>query len=203
MAPQPLAVIYGNSQSGGTGLDLAKVLKATGVAVKRVTRNGANDAKLLANVSDLGDPAQYAHAFLYVGGNNDAPSVAAIAAMVEHFNGRASVILPPVNVGRASAKVATHRAKNAANAEGLAAAGIARVYAIEAPFSDFTTNTDHVHLRAGSAPSLALARDVVADAHAYLADPNGPRVVQVGGSPAVLAMVGGGLAAWLLLRRQR
>lgn len=156
------ALVFGHSQSGGMGLDMVAALKALGFDVKRKTHNGANDKALIADLPELGDPAQYDRVFLYAGGNSDDPTVDQIKALVNHFGAaKTVVILPPVNTGRDPAKVAAQRAKNKGNYDGLL--GFVPVYSIEADYADFTSNTDHVHLRAGSKPSKDLVATVLGD----------------------------------------
>jgi hypothetical protein len=156
------ALIFGHSQSGGMGLDMVAALKGLGFDVKRKTHNGANDAALIKDLPDLGDPAQYDRVFLYAGGNSDNPTVDQIKQLVNHFGvSKTVVILPPVNVGRKPDKVEAQRAKNKGNFDGLQ--GFVPVYSIEADYADFTSNTDHVHLRAGSKPSVDLVAKVLTD----------------------------------------
>ena len=156
------ALIFGHSQSGGMGLDMVAALKGLGFAVTRKTHNGANDAALIKYLPEVGDPVQYDRVFLYAGGNSDDPTVDQIKQLVNHFGAdRTAVILPPVNVGRKPDKVEAQRAKNKGNFDGLQ--GFVPVYSIEADYANFTSNTDHVHLRAGSKPSVDLVAKVLAD----------------------------------------
>ena len=156
------ALVFGHSQSGGMGLDMVAALKGLGFAVTRKTHNGANDAALIKDLPDLGDPSQFDRVFLYAGGNSDDPTVGQIKQLVDHFGAaKTVVILPPVNVGRDPAKVAAQRAKNKGNFDGLQ--GYVPVYSIEAEYADFTSNTDHVHLRAGSKPSKDLVSQILSD----------------------------------------
>ena len=184
------ALVFGHSQSGGMGLDMVAALKKLGFDVKRKTHNGANDAALLKDLPDLGDPAQYDRVFLYAGGNSDDPTVDQIKKLVDTFGAsKTVVILPPVNVGRDPAKVEAQRAKNKGNFDGLQ--GYVPVYSIEADYADFTSNTDHVHLRAGSKPSVDLVAKVLGDiglSGGALA-PSGAKAALIIGGAVLIAIV--------------
>lgn len=162
----PSALLYGHSQTGGMGIDQEKALKSAGFTTSRVVHNGKNDAALLALTSDLTEKQANAdRVFLYAGGNSDASTVPEITALIDYFGPeRVTVILPPVNQGRDDDKIAAQRAKNAANVEGLALQSDTRnvrVYSIEAPYDQFSSNTDHVHLAAGSQASKDFAQRVI------------------------------------------
>lgn len=164
----PSALLFGHSQTGGMGIDLANALKNAGYSVSRVVHNGAHDSQLVSFLSDLSDKqAASDKVFLYAGGNSDDPSVPDITALINYFGAdRCTVILPPVNQGRDPAKIAAQRIKNDGNKAGLQAQDSTknvRIYAIEADWDQFTANTDHVHLRAGSPASVALANQIVAE----------------------------------------
>lgn len=188
------ALIFGHSQSGGMGLDMVAALKGLGFDVKRKTHNGANDAALIKDLPDLGDPVQYDRVFLYAGGNSDDPTVDQIKQLVNHFGAdRTAVILPPVNVGRDPTKVAAQRVKNKGNFDGLQ--GFVPVYSIEADYADFTSNTDHVHLRAGSKPSVDLVAKVLTD----LGLSKGGALATSGGATKAVLIIGGAVLIAILL----
>jgi hypothetical protein len=176
------------------GLDMVAALKGLGFDVKRKTHNGANDAALIKDLPDLGDPVQYDRVFLYAGGNSDDPSVDQIKQLVNHFGAdRTAVILPPVNVGRKPDKVEAQRAKNKGNFDGLQ--GFVPVYSIEADYADFTSNTDHVHLRAGSKPSVDLVTKVLTD----LGLSKGGALATSGGTTKAVLIIGGAVLIAILL----
>ena len=159
------ALVYGHSQSGGMGLDLEKALKKAGYSVTRVTKVGWNDAKLVQYLPEL--PAgPYDRVFLYVGGNSDAPTPTAIGQLVQAFDGKAVVILPPVNTERTKKGGAEATAALVAKNEGnrAALAGKVRVYTFSGGLSDF--EPDQIHMRPGSAASKAAAQAIVGDLQA-------------------------------------
>jgi hypothetical protein len=150
------ALIYGHSQSGGMGLDLEKGLKKAGVAVKRITNVGYNDAKLLKAA-----PAQVDadFVFLYAGGNSDTADPEAIRKLVDHFGKqRTFVVLGPVST--AHAKGDLWRERNKGNVEGLK--GYVPVYSVEAEAKEFWP--DKLHMKPGAPTSVKLAQQILADA---------------------------------------
>ena len=155
------ALVYGHSQSGGMGLDLAKALAKAGIDVERVTHVGYTDKKLINARKDI-KSGPFDLVFLYAGGNSNKPTPNDIVELARTFpSARVSVVLPPVNVDRDAQAVAALREKNAGNKAGVSAAGL-KVYTVEAHASDFWP--DKIHMRPKSAASVELANKIVADA---------------------------------------
>ena len=200
------ALIFGHSQSGGLGLELARVLKKAKVDVTRVTKVGWNDAKLLGYLPSV-PKGPYKYVFLYVGGNSDNPTPVQINKLVEHFKtagADVSVILPPVNTERTKKGGATAtaalRAKNAGNRKGIVDV---RVYEIEGTNADF--EPDQIHMRASSAASKTLAQKMLANlglgaAQPTVADATPPTSTPGGAliASVVIALIG---ATYFLMRK--
>lgn len=167
------ALIYGHSQSGGTGLDLEKALRMKGFKVTRVTRVGWSDKKLLDNVADVAADAAAAQVIaLYGGGNSDKPTVEPLRKLIEALGAqKVLLVLPPVNLDRDDAQA--HLAKNEANADGVK--DLVPIYRLQGGASDFWP--DGIHMKPGVKPSVALAKQIVDDIRERGALPVWPWVV--------------------------